>query len=350
MTYKVLIVDDSTFFLHQIRGIIDAHPELKVVGEAKNGKEAIEKTLKLKPDIITMDYEMPLMDGITSVREIMAKQPTPILMFSSMTHAGARITLDALDAGAVDFLPKGYENVANEQSLLRQQLIEKLLHIVKSHHRRTAASATPTPAAKPATPVKTATTARARAPELVMIGTSTGGPVALQKVLTQIPASFSAPILVIQHMPAAFTGAYAERLNGMCPLTVKEAEDGDTFAPGTVLLAPGGKQMMLSAKNRVKIFAGDDRLNYKPCIDVTFGSAAKYYSNNVLAIVMTGMGADGKEGARLLKARGAQIWAQEGKTCVIDGMPSAVVKADLADDIVPLDQIAGKMVAMTKGA
>ncbi|AJQ95160.1 protein-glutamate methylesterase/protein-glutamine glutaminase [Gynuella sunshinyii] len=347
MTYKVLIVDDSSFFRHQIKSIIDAHPDLTVIGEASHGREAVEKTLKLKPDIVTMDYEMPLMDGITAVREIMAKQPTPILMFSSMTHAGARITLDALDAGAVDFLPKGYENVAHEQSLLRQQLIEKLLHIVKSHRRKTTAPAVPAPA-RPLPVAKAGV--RVRAPELVMIGTSTGGPVALQKVLTQIPASFNAPILVIQHMPAAFTGAYAERLNGICPLTVKEAEDGDSFAAGTVLLAPGGKQMMLSAKNRVKIFAGDDRLNYKPCIDVTFGSAAKYYSNNVLAIVMTGMGSDGKEGARLLKARGAHIWAQEGKTCVIDGMPSAVVKADLADDIVPLDQIAGKMVAMTKGS
>ncbi len=337
MPFTVLVVDDSLFFRQQIRGIINAHPELKVIGEANNGREAIDKTLKLKPDVITMDYEMPLMDGITAVREIMAKQPTPILMFSSLTQAGARITLDALEAGAVDYLPKGYENVANQQSSLRKQLIEKILAVV---HTNKKAKAPPRP--RPAASVRPVS----KKPDIVLIGTSTGGPVALQKVLTKLPAEFAAPLLLIQHMPAAFTGAFAQRLDKQCKIKVAEARDGDSFSRGEAYLAPGGKQMMLSSKNKLKIIPGDDRLNYKPCVDVTFGSAAKYYRGNALAIVLTGMGADGREGARLLKQGGSAVWAQEGRTCTIDGMPSAIVKADLADDIVPLDKIAENLTAL----
>lgn len=351
MTYKVLIVDDSSFFRQQIAAIINAHPELEVIGEAMHGREAIDKAVKLKPDVITMDYEMPMMDGVTAVREIMKVQPTPILMFSSLTHAGARVTLDALDAGAVDFLPKGYENVSSEKSQLRRQLVEKLLAVARSHRRQVREASQPAPVVEPSPPpVKRSapTAGKATKPDLVMIGTSTGGPIALQKIITQLPANFPVPILMIQHMPAAFTGTYAERLNKQCPLSVKEAKDGDMFKAGDVLLAPGGQQMMLSAKNKVKILAGDERLNYKPCVDVTFGSAAKFYRNNVLALILTGMGADGREGARLLRQQGARIWAQDGRTCVIDGMPSAIIKAELADEIVPLDKIARRLIDVTR--
>ena len=171
------------------------------------------------------------------------------------------------------------------------------------------------------------------------IGTSTGGPVALQRVLTQLPASFPAPIVLIQHMPAAFTKAFAERLDKLCRISVKEAEDGDILRPGLALLAPGGKQMMVDARGVVKILPGDERLNYKPCVDITFGSAAKSFSDKVLAVVLTGMGADGREGARLLKQSGSQVWAQDEASCVIYGMPMAVVKANLADAVYGLDDI-----------
>jgi two-component system chemotaxis response regulator CheB len=163
--------------------------------------------------------------------------------------------------------------------------------------------------------------------------------VALQRVLTQLPASFPAPIVLIQHMPAAFTKAFAERLDKLCRITVKEAEDGDLLRPGLALLAPGGKQMMVDARGVVKILPGDERLNYKPCVDITFGSAAKSFSDKVLAVVLTGMGADGREGARLLKQSGSQVWAQDEASCVIYGMPMAVVKANLADAVYSLDDI-----------
>ncbi|WP_320822460.1 chemotaxis response regulator protein-glutamate methylesterase [Reinekea sp.] len=341
MAIGVLIVDDSAFFRQQIKTIINADSRLRVIGEATNGREAVDKTLRLKPDVITMDYEMPLMDGISAVREIMQKQPTAILMFSSLTLQGARVTLDALDAGAVDFLPKSYERVSGANSSLKQILVQKLLTLARP---RVA------PSVSPSVPLVARHSKKTYSQgfELVLIGTSTGGPVALQKLLTQLPGNFPCPILLIQHMPGTFTGAFAERLNSQCAIQVKEAVDGESLAPGSAYLAPGGMQMMIAGKNRIKILAGDARLNYKPSVDLTFGSAVKYYANRTLAIVLTGMGADGREGARLLKQSNSVVWAQEGSTCVIDGMPSAIVKANLADEVIPLLDIAKRMVEVVR--
>ena len=338
MSIGVLVVDDSGFFRQQVKTIINADPRLRVVGEASNGREAVEKTLSLQPDVITMDYEMPLMDGISSVREIMTQQPTPILMFSSLTIEGARITLDALDAGAVDFLPKSYERISGGHSSLKQILVAKLLTLAGPR----AAPNLPSPSAGQRT------TSYAQDFELVLIGASTGGPVALQKVLTQLPVNFPCPILIIQHLPGTFTASFAERLNAQCAIHVQQAVDGQDLAPGSAYLAPGGMQIMLSGKNRLRILAGDARLNYKPSVDLTFGSAVKYYGNRTLAIVLTGMGADGREGARLLKQGNSVVWAQEASTCVIDGMPSAITKANLADEVIPLLSIAQRMVEVVR--
>ncbi len=357
MAVKVLVVDDSGFFRRRVSEILSADPDIQVVGTATNGREAIDQAQALKPDVITMDYEMPMMDGITAVRNIMQSCPTPVLMFSSLTHEGARVTLDALDAGAVDYLPKNFEDISRNPEKVKALLCEKVHTIARSNRRfstfsppsaPTAAApaargAAPALASRPS-PASPAATSSAAAPKrksykLVAIGTSTGGPVALQRVLTQLPASFPAPIVLIQHMPAAFTKAFAERLDKLCRITVKEAEDGDLLRPGLALLAPGGKQMMVDARGVVKILPGDERLNYKPCVDITFGSAAKSFSDKVLAVVLTGMGADGREGARLLKQSGSQVWAQDEASCVIYGMPMAVVKANLADAVYGLDDI-----------
>ncbi|MDH1261719.1 chemotaxis response regulator protein-glutamate methylesterase [Pseudomonas sp. GD03944] len=366
MAVKVLVVDDSGFFRRRVSEILSADPNIQVVGTATNGREAIDQALALKPDVITMDYEMPMMDGITAVRNIMQRCPTPVLMFSSLTHEGARVTLDALDAGAVDFLPKNFEDISRNPEKVKQLLCEKVHSIARSNRRSISMPApAPTPSAstlgKPAAPTSlsrpsvsvsapaSSSTAHAHAStssapkrksyKLVAIGTSTGGPVALQRVLTQLPANFPAPIVLIQHMPAAFTKAFAERLDKLCRISVKEAEDGDILRPGLALLAPGGKQMMVDGRGAIKILPGDERLNYKPCVDITFGSAAKSYHDKVLAVVLTGMGADGREGARLLKQSGSQVWAQDEASCVIYGMPMAVVKANLADAVYGLDDI-----------
>jgi two-component system chemotaxis response regulator CheB len=375
MAVKVLVVDDSGFFRRRVSEILSADPNIQVVGTATNGKEAIDQALALKPDVITMDYEMPMMDGITAVRHIMQRCPTPVLMFSSLTHEGARVTLDALDAGAVDFLPKNFEDISRNPEKVKQLLCEKILSISRSNRRISSYSApapvvaptpvptpTPTPTPTPSSSIGYGSSAPvrpspapipARAPaqapsspapkrkayKLLAIGTSTGGPVALQRVLTQLPANFPAPIVLVQHMPAAFTKAFAERLDKLCRISVKEAEDGDILRPGLALLAPGGKQMMIDGRGAVKILPGDERLNYKPCVDITFGSAAKSYGDKVLAVVLTGMGADGREGARLLKQSGSSIWAQDEASCVIYGMPMAIVKAELADAVYALDDI-----------
>lgn len=371
MALKVLIVDDSGFFRRRLTQIFSSDGRIEVVGTASNGQEAIEQTLALRPDVITMDYEMPVMDGITAVRNIMQRCPTPVLMFSSLTHEGARITLDALEAGAVDYLPKNFDDLSRNPDKVQHMLCDKVHAIARSNRRglsrplpvrqprvestarplsalrsslREPGTAAPAAAVSAAAGVVLSQKPQRRSYKLVAIGTSTGGPVALQQVLTSLPANFPAPIVLIQHMPGSFTRAFAERLDKLCKIRVKEAEDGDLLRPGLALLAPGGKQMMVDARGQVRILDGDERLNYKPSVDVTFGSAAKAYQDRVLAVVLTGMGSDGREGARMLKEVGSQVWAQDEASCVIYGMPMAIAKANLADHIYSLDEVAPALI------
>ncbi|PIW59830.1 chemotaxis response regulator protein-glutamate methylesterase [Shewanella sp. CG12_big_fil_rev_8_21_14_0_65_47_15] len=365
MAIKVLVVDDSSFFRRRVSEIVNQDPELEVIATASNGAEAVKLAAELNPQVITMDIEMPVMDGITAVREIMAKCPAPILMFSSLTHDGAKATLDALDAGALDFLPKRFEDIATNKDdaiLLLQQRVKALGR--RRIFRPIARPALATPAPRPSVstglgsssfahsqatsaPVRTPTASSIRASgkqyKLLLIGTSTGGPVALQKILTQFPANYPHPILLIQHMPAAFTPAFANRLNGLCKIEVKEAVNGDLLRPGCAYLAPGGMQMMVErtgSSGRIKVLAGSAEMNYKPCVDITFASASKAYGGDVLAVVLTGMGADGREGARMLKSAGATIWAQDEASCVVYGMPQAVASAGIATQSISLDNMA----------
>lgn len=393
MAVKVLVVDDSSFFRRRVSEILNADPRLEVIGNAVNGKEAVEMTRQLQPDVITMDIEMPVMDGITAVREIMKVAPTPILMFSSLTHEGAKATLDALDAGALDFLPKKFEDIARNRdeavALLQKRVIEiarkrmfmrravrtpltggqasapssvsgaslnrdavragsQRMAPTHSHASEpvTANSLRQTTSVRPAAKPPVRFKASGKKYQLMAIGTSTGGPVALQKVLTKLPANFPYPIVLVQHMPATFTAAFAARLNNLCKIGVKEAEDGDTLKPGMAYLAPGGMQMMVEGRPgaaRLRILDGGDRMNYKPCVDVTFGSAAKVYHDKVLSMVLTGMGADGREGARMLKNNGSTVWAQDEESCVVYGMPQAVAKAGISSEDLPLDRIAERI-------
>ncbi|AHE48730.1 cheB-2 product [Aeromonas hydrophila 4AK4] len=364
MAVKVLVVDDSSFFRRRVSEIINQDPLMTVIDTAQNGREAVDKALQLRPDVITMDIEMPVLDGISAVREIMAKCPTPILMFSSLTHEGAKATLDALDAGALDFLPKKFEDIARDKDEAVKLLQQRVREIARKRFLMAAARPrTPEPLVRPALgaalarpldrqpePVRAAAPASfkrsGKSYQLVAIGTSTGGPVALQNVLTKLPGDFPHPILLIQHMPATFTAAFAARLNGLCQIGVKEAEDGDVLKPGHAYLAPGGKQMLLEGRGpgaRLRIIEGNDKVNYKPCVDITFASAAKIYGDKVLAIVLTGMGADGRDGARLLKEQGATIWAQDEASCVVYGMPQAVAKAGIASESLPLDRVAQRI-------
>lgn len=416
MVLKVLVVDDSSFFRRRVSEIINASPALEVAGTANNGLEAVQMVAKIRPDVVTMDIEMPVMDGITAVKKIMASTPVPILMFSSLTQQGATATLDALEAGAVDFLPKKFEDIArnkDEATALLQKRIQaigsrcsfrptrqptKIETKIPEKTQLPSRSAIPAKATARTSHASNALremnesrrakiaamstdknqeTVRGNAPlqsssannastnndhasqvqsrrkpifkssgkqyGVLAIGTSTGGPVALQAVLTKLPRDFKLPILLIQHMPGTFTNAFAERLNSICQIRVKEACDGDLLQAGCAYLAPGGKQMLLDGRPgsvRIKIHEGSDKLHYKPCVDLTFASLSKVYTNRVLAIVLTGMGSDGRDGARMLKERGSVIWSQDEKSCVVYGMPMAIDKAGLATHSFALEEMA----------
>ncbi|MDN3378173.1 MULTISPECIES: chemotaxis response regulator protein-glutamate methylesterase [unclassified Pseudoalteromonas] len=371
MAVKVLVVDDSSFFRRRVSEILEQDKDIDVIGFAVNGREAVDKARQLRPDVITMDVEMPVLDGISAVKEIMAANPTPILMFSSLTRDGATATLDALDAGALDFLPKKFEDIARNNEDAIKLLQNKVKEIGR---RRLSRFGRPTTSInKPSVNKETAPRASIRQPDrsfsrsavpadtsvasvrasgkkyqIVAIGTSTGGPVALQTILTRLPASFPHPILLIQHMPAAFTPAFAARLNGLCKIQVKEAQQGDKLMPGTAYLAPGGQQMLIEGRggNRtLRVFEDDSaRITYKPSVDVTFASTAKAFQGDVLAVVLTGMGADGRDGARMLKQVGATIWAQDESTSVVYGMPQAVAAAGLSSASIALNDVATRLV------
>ena len=378
MSFKVLIVDDSAFYRRRVREIINQDPMLEVIAEAKNGEEAVTKIASHKPDVITMDVEMPVMDGITAVRKIMQSTPTPILMFSSITQDGAQATLDALDAGALDFLPKNFEDIAQDRRDATMVLRSK----VKSIAGRRLTKTSPAKANEPNSPGNTANTkkffrsssllsggaanassagtsgsytrASGKKYNILAIGSSTGGPVALQKVLQPLPANFPYPILLVQHMPGTFTTAFANRLNSMCKITVSEAQNQDVLKPGHAYLAPGGKQMLVEGTStlaRLKIIDavnGEDH-TYKPSVDLTFNSIAKVFGGNVLSIILTGMGADGREGCRELKQRGARVWAQDEATSVVYGMPQAVTVANISERNLAIESIASSLLTEMKG-
>ena len=379
MAFKVLVVDDSSFYRRRVKDILNEDRSLDVVGEAKNGREAIELIKKLRPDVVTMDVEMPVMDGISAVRRIMDECPVPVIMFSSLTHQGAKATLDALDAGAVDFLPKRFEEIAKDRSdaatILRTKVRLLARRTPLSTQRRplTTPSSITSRRPAPSTPSRTLPNNAPKAsflrsssllagrseqvePQIVSqvrrsgkryrclaIGASTGGPVALQKVLSVLPESFAYPIFLVQHMPGTFTKAFAERLNQHCNIRIKEAEHGDVVQNGWAYLAPGGKQMTVdksSGQPKIVITESDaSDIGYKPSVDTTFNSLSKIYGGDTLAIILTGMGADGREGCRTLKGLGAKVWAQDQASSVVYGMPQAVTVDKLAEVNINIDDI-----------
>lgn len=344
MPIKVLVVDDSGFFRRQITKLLSEDADLEVIDTAENGKDAVEKALRLQPDVITMDIEMPVMDGITATREILRHRLIPILMFSSLTTEGAKITLDAMDAGAVDYIPKRFEDISRNKKEVSRILCEKIHQI--GDHGRTRVSYAPKSSVEPAA---TATIQSKPDFKILAIGTSTGGPIALQTVLKDLPEDFPLPIVLVQHMPATFTPAFAKRLDQICNISVKEASSGDRLKPGHAYLAPGGKQMKVlkqSGQLVIDVDEGDAGLTYKPSVDITFNSIAEVLPNATLAIVLTGMGADGCKGAQKLKAGGSVIWAQDENSSVVWGMPSAVVEAGIVEKVMDLNDI-GKQITRT---
>ncbi|MCF6325189.1 MAG: chemotaxis response regulator protein-glutamate methylesterase [Gammaproteobacteria bacterium] len=347
MTVRVLVVDDSGFFRRRLTEILNSDQHIDVVGYAIDGAQAIIKARELRPDVITMDIEMPVMDGITATKKIMAEVPTPILIFSSLTTSGAKSTFDALDAGALDFLPKKIDDISSELDITRRLLCARVRVLgarglaIKEEASYTASSRTLAASSTIRESQRNAGFDLNKI-KLIAIGTSTGGPVALQKILTAMPDDFPVPVIIVQHMPASFTPSFAERLDSLCKIKVKQADHGDEVKAGVAYIAPGGVQMMVDrcgSRLLLKIEEAKPGQTYRPGVDITFSSLARVCSSELLAVVLTGMGADGREGARLLKQRGATIWAQDEQSCVVYGMPMAIVDANLADEILSLDKI-----------
>ncbi|MCC6141036.1 MAG: chemotaxis response regulator protein-glutamate methylesterase [Nitrospira sp.] len=352
-TIQVLIVDDSTFMRKSLSTMLASDTRIAVSGSARNGEEAIQQVKALKPDVVTMDVEMPGMNGIEAVKRIMAEFPVPIIMVSSLTTEGAIDTLKALEYGAVDYIPKQLDGVATNIVEIQTELISKILGASQvtgklAIRRSTSPMA---PIVKPAAGALSAhSVSVTRGNRIVAIGCSTGGPQALMEVLPMLPADFPAGIVIVQHMPKSFTKPFADRMNQICPLVVKEAADGDEIVAGRVLIAPGGMQFRVKKKsittNVVSLSPNYEKHLHAPAADVMLQSVAQLYGERGIGVILTGMGHDGLEGMKAIKASKGRTIAQDEKTCIVYGMPKAVVEAGCADKVVPLPHIVGEILNM----
>jgi two-component system chemotaxis response regulator CheB len=337
---RVLIVDDSAFMRKAVRRMLTAAPDIEVVGMAGDGREAIERAVELRPDVITMDVRMAGMDGLTALEHIMARRPTPVLMLSSLTREGAEITLKALDLGAVDFIDKARAESSMEITQLANELVAKVRTIAGvdiekvGAHRQAGA---PVPAAT------AASRGRSRTVDIVALGTSTGGPPALQSVIPKLPSDFPCPVLVVQHMPPGFTRSLAERLDGASNLQVSEAVDGDVAATGRVLVAPAGRHLRLFRENGAYVVRLDSEpadAIHRPSVDVMMQSVAEACGSRSLGVILTGMGSDGARGMRAIKVAGGKTLAESEETCVVYGMPKSAVEEGVVDKIIPIHDMA----------
>lgn len=335
---RVLIVDDSLFMRSAIERALGEQGDFEIVGHARDGMQAVEKVRTLEPDVVTMDYNMPRMNGAAAVREIMKVRPTPVLMFSAHTRQGARETFEALGAGAVDFYTKPDGEVSADLSQIAGTLAAKLRAAAASRPRVIA------PLASRKDPVVASRiTLPPTGPRVVIIGISTGGPAALSRLIPSLPASTRFAVVVVQHMPAHFTAALAERLDTQSAVSVLEADVGHRPLPGTVLIAPGDRHTEFDDKGRVVLTDGPSVNGCRPSVDVTMLSAAHIYGRRTIGVLMTGMGKDGAAGMAAIKRAEGRTVAQDQDSCVIFGMPKAAIEAGVVDYVVPLDDIANRL-------
>jgi two-component system, chemotaxis family, protein-glutamate methylesterase/glutaminase len=345
---KALVVDDSAFMRNAISSMLSSDQEIMVVGTARDGIEALEKVQSLKPDIVTMDIEMPRMDGISALKKIMEKNPVPVIMISSLTSEGAKATLDALELGAVDFIPKNLSDLSVNIIKIKEILINKVKQISK---RNIVFERTKPPVAQRISEIHHGIhpmTTAGRRMGIVSIGTSTGGPKALHEILPKIPRDFPVPIIIAQHMPASFTGPFADRLNQVSQIVVKEAEEGEPLKPGVALIAPGRGHMRVKSQRAIEtivtISENRDEFVYRPSVDALMLSVAECFPGRALGVILTGMGNDGLKGLIALKNTGGKVFAQNEGTCIVYGMPKAVVDAGIADKVLPIEEMAGEIV------
>lgn len=404
---RVLVVDDSAFMRNAISSYLTQDAGIEVVGTARDGVDCLEKVKQLQPDVVTLDLEMPRMDGLETLKQLMSTTPLPVIMISSLTEFGAEATLKAMEAGAMDFIPK---TMANDKEAFGDEVRRKVKLLarrkafirLKYSSQRQTRKPSPLPSAPPpaataaphtsryssppppvpprsggsiprpagtgalhsgsfssgqGTPTATRTvqtsSARCRgARDIVVIGVSTGGPPVVQKILSALPANLPACILVAQHMPATFTGPFAKRLDGVCALSVTEAVNGDKLVNGHAYICPGGRHIGIQMRGPLaEVLVTDEPKSalYKPTVNLLMETAGKCMGRRVLGVMLTGMGSDGVDGARVLKEKGGWLIAQSEATCVVYGMPKAVVDAGLADQVVDADDIAEQIIAAVKG-
>ena len=332
---RVLVVDDSPFMRQLVTRELERDGDIRVAGVACDGLEAVARVHELCPDVVTMDVEMPRLDGLAALARIMAERPTAVVMLSSLTAEAAEPTLRALELGAVDFVQKPDRGRSLDLSSIGLQLRQKVRGAARASLRRLAE---PMPARPAASPPRAALR---RPLAAVCIGASTGGPRAPAQLVPELGAALDAAVLIVQHMPAGFTGPFARRLHQAGSLRVKEAEDGDMAAAGLALLAPGGRHLEVASGGRVRLHDGPAVHGVRPSVDVMLRSAAAAFGRRCIAVVLTGMGEDGAEGARSVKEHGGRVVAESAETAVIYGMPRAVIERGLADEVLPLHRVAG---------
>jgi two-component system, chemotaxis family, protein-glutamate methylesterase/glutaminase len=358
---RVLIVDDSALVRKVVSDALESDPDITVVGTANNGKTAIFKNHTLNPDVITMDIEMPIMNGLDALRQIIETNPKPVIMMSVLTQHGADATFRALELGAVDFIPKPSTLLTISVEEIKEQLVSKVKSVARLKiNARKPETLESAESAKERKPAETKTQAlQNETPRLVLpssvsssnkvvgIGTSTGGPSALISIFRSLPEKFPAPVLVVQHMPEGFTKAFAERLDSLSALKVKEAEDGDKVFPGCGYIAPGHSHMTIERKpggDIIRVFQSDKVSGHRPSIDVLFSSLAEYCTPQLIGVIMTGMGRDGADGMLKMRKKGAYTVAQDEESSVVYGMNRVAVEIGGVQEEVPLSEISKKIV------
>jgi len=343
--YRVLVVDDSSFMRKFICDIISTNRRLEVIDTAANGIEAVQKTIALKPDVITLDIEMPEMDGLEALSRIMQKCPTPVVMLSNQTRIGAEATVKALELGAVDFIAKPSGNISLDLDKIQDELILKVKVAARAYQRVLNYTDMQTEPLADTDKYKASSGKTLPLQKLVVIGTSTGGPRALQTILSRMPGNIPAGVVIVQHMPKGFTKSLALRLNDISQLKVKEAEDGEEIKAGTAYLAPGDKHLILiRAGHKVFVKLTDTQPvgGHRPSVDVMMNSAVTC-GLPIVGVLLTGMGSDGVEGLTRIKAVKGMTIAEDQSTCVVWGMPRAAMESNVADRILPLPDIAGEI-------
>jgi two-component system chemotaxis response regulator CheB len=348
-TIRVLIADDSAFMRKVLASMINADPQLEVIGEARDGREAVQQAEALAPDVISMDINMPHMDGLQATEAIMARNPRPIVIVSSESREGAEPTLRSLELGAIDFVPTPSSGVDLDMNSVREEITRKLKMAARVRVVRTATRsrlqnevAASAPRVEPADPMRSAFEGSARPAgkfPVVVLAASTGGPATLMRFAPQFPRDFPGAVILVQHMPAGFTGQFAEQLRQVSPIAVKEAEAGEIIQPGRLYVCPGSHHLRLTETGRITLDDGPRVNGYKPCADLALESAAAFAGPMAIGVVMTGMGNDACAGVKQIKAAGGYVLAQDESTCVIFGMGAEAVRTGAVDQVLPIDSL-----------